>query len=367
MNKFRIELAKKFPFLKKLLIKKIYKHTLKSTKLKCSEIYDRYTKDLKINNEEKRTIKYDMVYTKKVYGLSFSEYFMFGIRNKSHKERKSFLNDKERLDYLRLLGNHTGYKILSDKYETYKYLKKYFKRDVILVNSNENYEEFKRYVEKHPTFVKKPTKASLGHGVGLVNINNNKELNDYFKEFVDNGPTIIEEKIEQDSKMASFHPKSLNTIRLVTYLDDENNVHIHCPFIKIGQGDSFVDNGGAGGILASIDPITGVITSDGKDELARVYKKHPDSRITIKGFQIPKWEEAIKFANNLAKDFPDTRYVGWDVALSKTSWVLVEGNSRTQFVGQQMPLEKGIKKDLENLIDYKKLLKEKNKQNSNII
>ena len=46
------------------------------------------------------------------------------------------------------------------------------------------------------------------------------------------------------------------------------------PFIKIGQKGSFVDNGGAGGILAQIDPKNGTIITDGKDEAYCIQRNH---------------------------------------------------------------------------------------------
>lgn len=339
---------KKLYFLKPIIINVIYKKTLRSTKLKCSEIIDKYVKD--ISKKDKLKLKKEMIFIKKIYGLSFSEYFMYDIKNKKHKEIKDFITNKERIEYLRPLGTHKGYKILSDKYETYRNLSKYFKRDVMLVCDKTDYLDFKKYVEKHPTFVKKPTDASFGHGVSLVTVVDVKES---FDEFVKNGPTIIEEQIIQNESLASFHPKSLNTIRMVTYLDDDNIVHIDHPFIKIGRGDSFVDNGGQGGILACIDAKTGVITTNGIDEMTNIYVKHPDTNITIKGFQIPYWEDAITFSKQLAKDFPYTRYIGWDIALSDTGWVLVEGNSRTQFFGQQMPCSKGMRKEFLKLTNQK--------------
>ena len=45
----------------------------------------------------------------------------------------------------------------------------------------------------------------------------------------------------------------------------------------------------------------------------------------------------------LVQVLPDQRYVGWDLALSKDGWVLVEGNSGGQFVGPQISLKKGIR------------------------
>ena len=110
-----------------------------------------------------------------------------------------------------------------------------------------------------------------------------------------------------------------------------------------------------------IDPATGIIITDGKDETNIVYEFHPDTNIRFKGFQIPKWKEVINVAKKAALAFDKTRYIGWDVAINdKGEVVIVEGNGKTQFLGQQIPDEIGKKKQLEKLINYKRL-KKKNK------
>lgn len=37
----------------------------------------------------------------------------------------------------------------------------------------------------------------------------------------------------------------------------------------------------------------------------------------------------------------------------KKGWMIVEGNSMTAFIGQQMPIKKGMKKEFEEMINWK--------------
>lgn len=263
-----------------------------------------------------------------------------------------------RQNYLYMLGEKEGQEILNDKYKTYEILKKFYKRDIIKIN-NENFKEFNDYIKKHPTFVKKPIDSSFGKGIELINSKDYKDPKKLFSYVLEDGPVILEEQIIQHKTTASLHPESLNTIRIVTYRDEKDNVFIQLPFMKIGQGSSFVDNGGAGGMFARIDKETGKLITDGKDENNIVYKYHPDTNIKIKGFQIPEWNKAIKLAKEAALAFDKTRYIGWDIAITNKNEVLiVEGNGKTQFLGQQMTDEIGKKKELEKLINYKKLKKQ---------
>lgn len=353
--------AKKSIIFKPLVFKRLYRLSFPSTKKKIEEAFNIYYKK-SYNSDEKKYIKRDMIYCRTYYGVSFQEYFLYNFPEKRHMERKNFIANKERKKYLRLLGNLEGYNILSDKYLSYLFLKKFYDRDIIKLSSTDDLDIFLNYIKKHPVFVIKPLDSSFGKGIKLVNSDEYNDKKSLFMDLIGNGPLILEEHIKQNNKLASLHSNSLNTIRMITYLDNENNVTIHYPFIKIGQKGSFVDNGGAGGIIALIDSNTGKIITLGKDEKNNSYLKHPDTKIRIKDFVIPYWDDAIKFSKEIARAFPDTRYIGWDIALTdKNKWVIVEGNCRTQFFGQQITDEIGKKKDLEKLINYKKL-KRKRKQ-----
>ena len=356
------DLAVKSILYKRLVFNKLYKLSTKKRKEVIKETIDKYTDKNNLSKKEKAWLKKDMAYCRVFYNLSFKEYFLFGFKNKNHFKRKQFIANMNRQDYLYLLGEKEGQEILNNKYRTYEILKDFYKRDLVRI-SDDDFEVFDNFVKKHPIFVKKPIDSSFGKGIELIDSKKYKNTKELFSDIIKEGTLILEEQIIQDDEMASLHPESLNTIRIITYRNDKDEVFIHLPFIKIGTGESFIDDGGAGGILAKIDPKSGIITTDGKDEKNIVYKNHPDTDVKIKGFKIPKWNEAVALAKETALHFDKTRYIGWDVAISKDKGpMIVEGNGKTQFYGQQMTDEVGKKKDLEKLINYKNL-KKQNKDN----
>ena len=167
------------------------------------------------------------------------------------------------------------------------------------------------------------------------------------KEYAPKG-CVVEGLIQQTGIFHDIHPSSVNTVRISTIRFDDRVEIIH-PFAKFGQAGTCVDNGGAGGILCTIDPNTGVIMR-ARDEQGTCYEKHPDTGSPIVGTQIPKWEEAVALAKELAHVRPQNRYVGWDVALTDNGWVLVEGNFRGQFIGWQLVDRKGFKKELAGIL-----------------
>lgn len=153
----------------------------------------------------------------------------------------------------------------------------------------------------------------------------------------------------QDAAMARWNSSSVNTIRLCSFRNN-NDVSIAYPFIRVGRKGSIVDNGGQGGIFASIDIQTGVICTDGGDEIGNVYPLHPDSSVPFKGVQIPQWKELLDMCREVHASLPsEFYYVGFDFALTAKGWMLIEGNWG-QFVAQQTTLHRGLRKEFEDLM-----------------
>lgn len=357
-REFLTNLAQKSILFKPIVFDGLYRLSTKKRKEIVEETIEKYTKSFNLSKKDKINLKKDMIYCRVFYNLSFKEYFLFGFKNKSHFKRKNFIANMNRQNYLYLLGEKEGQEILNDKYKSYEILKKFYKRELIKIGEND-YTEFQKFIKKYPVFVKKPIDSSFGKGIELIDSNDYKNPKTLFSYLLEDKDVILEERIIQHEKMASLHPESLNTLRIVTYRDENDQVFIHLPFIKIGRGSSFVDNGGAGGMLARINPETGELITNGKDENNTVYEYHPDTNVRLKGFKIPSWEKAVSLAKDAALAFDKTRYIGWDVAIDKDgNPLIVEGNGKTQFLGQQITDEVGKRKDLERLINYKKLKKQ---------
>lgn len=273
------------------------------------------------------------------------EYFLYGFATKSETEKDEFVGDMERtILCARLYNSNPAGMIFMDKMKTYEVFRDYFKREVIQIKSEVDFEAFSQFVSSHDHYMVKPVAASRGNGIRKeASPRTEEEVRAAFKALLEAGPCVLEELIDQDPRIAQLHPQSVNTIRYATYLDDEQ-VHTIACFIKIGRGESVIDNGGAGGFLAAIDEATGKIVTPGKTEFGEVIEVHPDTDIPLVGFQIPKWDELLELVKELPTVLPEQKYVGWDLALSETrGWVLVEGNSGGQFVGPQISKGQGIR------------------------
>ena len=132
------------------------------------------------------------------------------------------------------------------------------------------------------------------------------------EEYAEHGAFTAEELIDAHESLRKLNPDSVNTVRICTYNDNGRYV-VHNSFAKIGRAGSFVDNGGAGGILVNIDKESGVMDSDGIDENCSHYTSHPDTGVTFRGFEYPEWNKALETALKAAAKLPDVKYIGWDL------------------------------------------------------
>lgn len=323
----------------------------KYDKKEVDEAIKRFT-DIK-GGPQYRRLAIDIIYSRSVFKMTPQEYFLYDYPNKSDEERATFVSMYERSRMNRIMNRHDSEsrKIFFNKYQTYLRFKPFFKRDVWYSETENALEDFLAFTEKHKRFVVKPVSGKIGQGIYTVDLEaENADPKTFYEEKLAGQDVIIEEFIDQHPGMKRFHPESVNTIRMVTWLGDEEVVKAFA-VCRMGVGESFVDNVGAGGIVSIVDTKTGVIISVGKkDSASDAYEVHPDTKEQIKGAQIPCWEEALQFADDLARNVPERRWVGWDLALSTKGWVLVEANHTPAYFGIQMCTGQGIRDIIDSTI-----------------
>ena len=138
------------------------------------------------------------------------------------------------------------------------------------------------------------------------------------------GLTVLEQVLAQHPQIAALHPSSVNTLRILTDVVGED-VLIAYITLKIGTGGGCCDNAGRGGIMCRVDP-DGRIVSVATDDYFNVYDEHPDTHIRFVGYQLPMIPEAIALAKRAAREIPQMRHVGWDVAITPDGPAIIEGN-----------------------------------------
>lgn len=313
----------------------------------------------------KETMLYVSVYDYWSHGSLINEWCYLSFWGKTTEEKIAFVPAHEKLLYIYHLNRRSDAYQLDDKYEAFTRLKKYYHRDVIVLHNSDDFDVFSSFVDKHSSFIVKPTDSGYSKGVFRQDLQDLSEetkkqvFNDILKggEQFNSGKTsrsgslVIEEVLNQADEMAIIHPNSVNVVR-VTTIRIADKVHIFYPWLKVGVHGEAITGGINSSILAGINPDTGVVDTLGITNCLDKYEYHPLTNIKIPGFQIPMWDELKTLSVDLAMQFPSIGYIGWDFALSPSGWCVIEGNVSGQLLGQLL-YGKGIKSELEALLNWK--------------
>jgi len=289
----------------------------------------------------------DMMWKYCEHMISMPEYFLFDCEHRTYCEIEEFIGKREHKYWVWKMNDTSKYFIFKNKYETYSRFRDYYKRDVIEIIDESDFPKFYRFLYSNRRIIIKPISASFGRGVYIVDAEDERKakalFNYLFMRFREG--FVAEEIVHQCSEMAEFHPQSVNTVRMMT-ICHKDYVRIWNPFLRMGRGENYVDNANYGGIECIINPQTGVM-EDASDFEGNTYENHPDTGKQLRGTQIPRWDEAISLAVELAKLIPKIRYVGWDLALTNEGWVVIEGNHAAE-MGYQNIQKNSIKKEFKN-------------------
>lgn len=281
------------------------------------------------------------------YGWGFDEYFMFNFNRLSCAGRKEFVPNMQKDNFCDKVNSESVVDLFTDKWLAYKRFAKYYKRDACMLQSWErDHEEAERFIEKHDAMIIKPTDWSFGDGIKIIHNATVDDIKALLQKY--SVGFVMEELIHQGDEMAALHPQSVNTVRITTYRSGDE-IHIIHPFFKVGRGEDIVDNAAQGGIFGEIDIETGVVIS-ACDKKGHRYVKHPETGVSLIGYVIPRWQEALDLSRELAMVVPEAAYTGWDLAYTDVGWVMVEGNARGQFICFQMAAQRGFRKELEGMI-----------------
>ena len=139
---------------------------------------------------------------------------------------------------------------------------------------------------------------------------------------------IIQEKLQNHPDIDAVYNKSLNTIKLITFLNDDGTVDFFDSVMRFGAGGNFVDNASRGGVFVGIEE-DGTLQEVGYHEPG--IKKnlvvpgvHPDTGVRFGGMKIPYWDELLATAKRFHKFFYGIPSIGWDVAITPQGFVFTE-------------------------------------------
>src|SRR5699024_513931 len=141
---------------------------------------------------------------------------------------------------------------------------------------------------------------------------------------------VFQETIVQHNSITKIYPNSINSIRVYSYRNkDTNNIEIVSALMRFGFNGSVVDNGSSGNMFVSIDTDNNSELSAPADTCVEnggtSYAKHPDTKVTFNGIELPYQKETIETIKKAANLFTN-EYIGWDIAITPNGPIIIEGN-----------------------------------------
>ncbi|MBO4556370.1 MAG: hypothetical protein J5706_06380 [Elusimicrobiales bacterium] len=131
---------------------------------------------------------------------------------------------------------------------------------------------------------------------------------------------IAQEIVIQHPDLAKFNPTSVNTIRVVTFLLD-NNVYVLSTILRIGALNSKVDNIGAGGFACPIKK-DGRLSDKAVNRKAEWVEAN-DAGIKFADNCIPEFDKVVELVKNAHKMLPHFKIIGWDMTVDTDNQPIV--------------------------------------------
>jgi hypothetical protein len=145
---------------------------------------------------------------------------------------------------------------------------------------------------------------------------------------------IHQRVISQHPEINNIYSNSINTLRIETYIDQDDLIHFLGTYMRFGSGSSHVDNTNQGGFYVSVNLDTGTLFKMAKTNLifgAKDLDRHPDTKFVFEDFKIPYFEESLDLVRHACKYMPG--FVGaWDIAITPIGPTIIEGNHRPSFL-----------------------------------
>ena len=265
----------------------------------------------------------DMIYCGIVFQAGYYDYQEFEFYNLNNKQRKTYLTRGKNNEIVRTFNDPEYFHFIDNKIDLHKKFDKYMKRDWLCLENN-NVDEFVEFFSKHKDIIVKPVDAGGGYGVEKYSFTNEKEARELYTKLVENEQFLIEECIKQHKDMNVLYDKSVNTLRMFTFLKDDKAYFLQA-VLKIGNG-GVVDNFSSGGMYTYVDD-NGVVFVKAIDQADNIFDVHPISKTPIVGFKVPMFDEAVELVKECAHVVPQVAYIGWDVAIGENGPEIIEGNA----------------------------------------
>ena len=267
----------------------------------------------------------DMIICGIKYGAGYSDYVEFEWDLLNARQRKTYLTSELNNRIVKKYNNKAYWHLFQNKIEFNNLFKDYLGREYLSIyNNDSSFNDFKNFSLKHKKICAKPIYGSCGEGIEFIVVNKNTNFEKLYKRLRKEKKYLIEEYVIQHNDLMKLYPGSVNTLRIISFLNNNHEVNIIKTIIKFGTTGE-IDNHVAGGMYTFLNE-KGIVLYPACDDFGHAYKVHPITKTNIVGFKVPFYNEAKELVKKAAKIVPEIRYIGWDIAITNKGPIIIEGN-----------------------------------------
>ena len=273
----------------------------------------------------KLSLYYDCFISRLRYGCMLNQYTVGNFYKRSSFERSRIFTLRDWQKVVSFANDPASTHFLKNKCEFNDLFSDYLGRDW-LYSATSSLDDFRKFAKKHNETVIKPMAGKEGQGIRIESLpQTDNDLTTLFSSLKDHD-VLIEERIKQHAEMV-FGNNSVNTIRAYTLTHPQSgNTVLLKTVLRVGIGDSIVDNSHSGGCAYEVDREKGTIVSPYYAANGKSSYIHPGTNICMLGRSIPFWDEVKDLCQKAAQRLPKCGYIGWDVAITENGPILIEGN-----------------------------------------
>ena len=239
------------------------------------------------------------------YNISPLEWYQFGFADLTKQEKSNWAGTGTMYEF-QLRANPLGARdVLDDKRKFYEAYRQFFNhvvydRETLAAHP----ERLTKLLRRYDRLVLKAANGKCGRSVCFIQTAC-WQADELLAAMQTEGHDLLETPIEQHPDLNALSPSGVNTVRIVTALDANDQPYLLGCRLRISV-NSRVDNLAAGNMAAPVDEQSGRVIGPGvySDITRQSETVHPVTSVRIQDFQIPHWDACLQMALNAQKTTP---------------------------------------------------------------
>lgn len=144
---------------------------------------------------------------------------------------------------------------------------------------------------------------------------------------------LMQERLENAPSVARFAQASLIVVRVITCLDRTLTPQVTHGMLRILSKlePGWPSDAEYGAPVDLGTGVLGLLPSDKRADALDFFDHHPVTGARVSGTLLPEWSEVRALALQAHQVFADRFIIGWDIAVTPTGPVLIEGNAYPDF------------------------------------